>query len=510
MRRQRFAALGIMLFLIMPLLVGLLAPLAGASSHREAPLIANDPAADNTDFYMFRSPEDSATGQSTVTLLANYIPLQTPAGGPNFHFPANDVLYSIKIDNNGDAVADIVYQFRFNTIRVGLGGDPATAGDTYLYNAGPILSLDSPNLLVRTYYTVHRVIGDGSDAEDSSAMPKGELIGAGQVAPAFAGRYSYCADQANCTSAIAKATYEQVAASAIAGTADHADGGRVWVGPRQEAFYVDLAKIFDLARLGPLNPAYGQPTNYTAGYNVTTIALKVPVKNLVNGDDPVIGAWATASRRTTTVIRGERRSSMGPWRQVSRLGSPLVNEVVIGAVDKDKFNASEPKDDVANFGGYVVQPRIVKILNLLYNLGLKEDKRGDLVQAFVTGIPGVNRSKMLTVPGEMLRLNTSFPPTPAAQRNDMGVLGVLPNGGGLDAQGFPNGRRPTDDVTDIALSALTLNCSGVDEFGLGPGIIDANGQIACTGAVIGDGVGKAGLAFTETFPYLPTPLPGNP
>jgi hypothetical protein len=510
MHHHHIVRLGIGLFLLVPLLFGLFAPLVGASSHREAPLIANDPAADNTDFYMFRSPEDSMTGEKTVTFLANYIPLQTPSGGPNFHFPANDVLYAIKIDNNGDAEPDIVYEFRFNTIRRGIGdGAP---GDTYLYNSGPITSLDDPDLLVRTYYTVHRIVVDKKNGKPLDGGMKGseQLVGAGQVAPAFAGRFSYCPDQSNCTSEIAKATYEQVAASAIAGTADHADGGRVWVGPRQEAFYVDLGKVFDLARLAPLDDSYGRPINYTAGFNVTTIALKVPLKNLVNPmtNDPVIGAWATASRRMTTVIREGQRNVMGPWRQVSRLGSPLVNEVVIGAADKDRFNATEPKDDVANFGGYVLQPRAVKILNLLYNLGLQEDKRADLVQIFVTGIPGLTRSQTLTAGGEMLRINTAIEPKAPGERNDLGVLGILPNGGGADLQGFPNGRRPTDDVTDAELTALTLKCSGNDE-GFGPGIMGPNG-VACTGAVIGDGVSKTGLAFTETFPYLPTPLSGNP
>ena len=334
-----------------------------------------------------------------------------------------------------------------------------------------------------------------------------EQVGAGQVAPAFVGRFSYCPDQNNCTSDIAKANYQRIAASAISGTADHTDGGRVWVGPRQEAFYVDLGKVFDLARLAPLNPAYGQPTNYTAGFNVTSIALKVPVANLINSanGDPVIGAWATASRRSMPVMGGD--GAPGPWRQVSRLGNPLVNEVVIGRADKDKFNATQPKDDVANFGGYVLQPRIVAILNLLYKLELKEMNRADLVQIFVTGIPTVTRSMTLTVGGEMLRLNSAVDPKAPSARNDLGVIGVLPNGGGIDPQGFPNGRRPTDDVTDIALSALTLNCSGNNE-GFGPGIIGPNG-IACTGALVGDGVGRDGLDIGEVFPYLPTPLSGN-
>ena len=518
MQKHRYVALGTLLFLTMPLVAGLFAPLVGASSHREAPLIAYDPAADNTDFYMFRRPEDRLTGEQTVTFLANYIPLQVPSNGPQFYFPQNDVLYSIKIDNDGDAEADIIYEFRFNNFRKesAVGGPP---GDNFLYNDGPITSLDDENLLLRTHYTVHRidVANNGEDDEDDEDGDQNEgiLWGAGQVAPYFAGRFSYCADQNNCTSEQAKATYERVALSAMAGTADHLEGGRVWVGPRQEAFFIDVAKVFDLARLAPLNPAFGTPVNGLAGFNITTFALKVPIKNLVNpaNGDPVIGAWATASRRTTDVMRGandeaDEDNGMGEWRQVSRLANPLVNEVVIGDRDKDRFNASEPKDDVANFGGYVVQPRLAKVLNVLYNLGLREDRRGDLVQIFVTGIPGVTRSQTLTQGGEMMRLNTSIPPKAPNERNDLGVIGVLPEGGGLDPQGFPNGRRPTDDVVDIELSAMTLNCSGTDE-GFGPGIMGPNG-VACTGKVIGDGVSRAGLNFLEGMPYLPTPLPGNP
>ena len=507
MLKRSHALVALVLALLTPIALGALAPLANASSHREAPLIANDPAADNTDFYMFRSPEDMTTGQKTVTFLANYNPLQAPSGGPNFHHPADDVLHSINIDNDGDAEPDYIYQFRFRTETLGFGG--GKPGDTYLYNAGPINALDDPNLLVRTYYTVTRIVVDpAAEVWQEDGIPgQRQEIGAGQVAPAFVGRFSYCPDQNNCTSDIAKANYQRIAASAISGTADHVDGGRVWVGPRQEAFYVDLGKVFDLARLAPLNPAYGQPTNYTAGFNVTSIALKVPVANLINSanGDPVVGAWATASRRSMPVMDGD--GGPGPYRQVSRLGNPLVNEVVIGRADKDKFNASAPKDDVANFGGYVLQPRIVAILNLLYKLGLKETNRADLVQIFVTGIPTVTRSMTLTVGGEMLRLNTAVDPKAPSARNDLGVIGVLPNGGGIDPQGFPNGRRPTDDVTDIELSALTLNCSGNDE-GFGPGIIGPNG-IACTGALVGDGVGRDGLDIGEVFPYLPTPLSGN-
>jgi hypothetical protein len=492
MKGRLYATLALTLTLLTPVVLGLLAPLVGASSHREAPLIARDPSADGTDFYMFRSPDKP----DTVTFIANYIPLQPRYGGPNFHHPADEVRYAVKIDNNGDAEADIVYQFRFwSERRPSAVGGPA--GDTYLYNDGPISSLQDGNLLYRQYYELTRTDINGK-------QHKSTVVGQGQVVPAFIGKQSYCEgiDPKPCTEATAKTNYEMISASAVSATSE---GGQVFVGPRQEAFYVDLGKVFDLARLGTLG--FGTPSNDTAEFNVTTLAIQTPISKLTADGDPVIGAWTTASRQSINIIgRDGQVKSRGPWMQISRLGSPLVNEVVIGAKDKDKFNASEPKNDVKNFGDYVVNPRIVKILNVLYGLGLKETGRGDLVQAFVSGIPGVNRPAKLTVAGEMLRLNTAIPVTDPAKRSDLGILGVLQ--GNLDAQGFPNGRRVTDDVTDAELSALTLKCNGVDE-GFGPTLFDANGQLACTGIVLGDGVDKSGLDFRASFPYLPTPHSGT-
>lgn len=502
MRKNAFVAFGLVVALIVPLAAGLLAPLVGASSHREAPLIANDPTADGTDLYAFRSPDDP----STITILANYIPLQARYGGPNFHHPADEVLYSIKIDNSGDAEADIVYQWRFRSQRIA-GLFPA--GDTYLYNQGPITGLQSPNLLFRQYYDLYRI---DVDKTRGAWWPDGTrgtrtLIASGQVAPAFVGKQSYCgggpadaspADPTPCDEATAKANYEAIAASAIKSTTD---GGKVFVGPRQEGFFVDLSKVFDLARLATLG--FGTPANDTAEFNVTTLALQAPIGRLANpsGTDPVIGIWTTASRQNTTIIRpGNARQYTGNYVQVSRLGMPLVNEVVIGAKDKDKFNASEPKDDVTNFGGYVLNPRLAAILNVLYGVGALTQQRGDLVQIFVTGIPGLTRPAALTRGGEMLRLNTAVAVT--AGPNDFGVLGG-------DVQGFPNGRRPVDDVVDVELSAVIFNsCTGASE-GFGP-TLPCNNALGSGSTIgrLGDGVTATtpeAIPFLPSFPYLPTP-----
>jgi hypothetical protein len=516
MRKTATLAIGLVLAMVVPLMTGLLAPLAGASSHREAPLIKDDPAADNTDFYMFRSYDDP----NSVTFIANYIPLQSPYGGPNFHHPSDDVLYSIKIDNDGDAIEDIVYQFRFQTTRIPSPNFGGPAGDTYLYNDGTISSPTDPNLLVRTTYSLTRIDVKkkrGPFFDDYNGSVASVIASNRPIAPAFVGKQSYChkdpVGATPCSEAEAKANYEAVAAQAIFPTSE---GGKVFVGPRQEGFYVDLGKIFDLARLGSVG--YGAPANQTAEFNVTTLAIQVPINKLRNPDnnDPVIGAWATAARRQTTIRRhnGVVQNS-GPWVQVSRLGSPLVNEAVIGAKDKDRFNATEPRTDVANFAGYVLNPRLATILNALYPgaITAKTTARNDLVQVFVTGIPLYTRSQTFSAGGEMLRLNTAVPPTPKASRNDLGVIGG-------DLAGFPNGRRPTDDVVDVELTAVTLaSCSGIEPVPalqpLGPGLVDAGGNLACTLSpvgILGDGVSQSSptpLTFLEVFPYLPTPLSGT-
>jgi hypothetical protein len=425
--------------------------LTQASSHREAPLISQDPAADNTDVYAFVSPADPGK----VTLIANFVPLEAPYGGPNFFKFDDSVLYEIHVDNNADAVEDITFQFRFTTEN----RNP----NTFLYNVGPVGRIDDPNLIVLQRYSVTRVAGARRSGQAQS-LASGLL-----TAPINVGRSSM-------------PNYPAVAAQAVHGIAN---GVRVFAGPREEGFYVDLARIFDLLQVQSAG------IDGTAGFNVHSIAIEVPIEQLTrNGSRPsspgdsnaVIGVWSTTSRRAVSVLNpGEPPESRGEWVQISRLGHPLVNEVVIPRGMKDRFNASEPKDD-AQFGAFVTDPEPARLLTALFGLRVPPAPRNDLVQVFLTGVPGLNQPAGVR-PSEMLRLNVAIPPN----RTNPNRLGVV----GGDLAGYPNGRRVGDDVTDIALTAV----SGV----LVPGF----------GVALGDGVNANDAPYLDTFPYLGNPFPGN-
>jgi len=444
--RQPFALLlsGLIAF-------GPLAPLAEASSHREAPLTSQDPLADNTDVYAFVSPADPGK----VTLIANFVPLQAPYGGPNFFKFDDSVLYEIMIDNNGDAVEDVTFQFRFTTEN----RNPAT----FLYNVGPVTSIDSANLIVLQLYGVTRVQGPRRSGQATT-------LGSGLLtAPNNVGRNSM-------------PNYPALAQQAVHGLQN---GVRVFSGPREEGFYVDLARIFDLLQVQSAG------IDGTAGLNVHSIAIEVPIEQLTrNGSRPtnpadaaaVIGVWSTASRRQVSVLReGEAPEGRGEWVQVSRLGSPLVNEVVIPRGMKDRFNVSQPKDD-AQFGGFVTDPELARLFTLLFGLRVPPAPRNDLVQVFLTGVPGLTQPPGVT-PSEQLRLNVAVPPN----RVSPSRLGVV----GGDLAGYPNGRRVGDDVVDIALTAV----SGVLVSGFG--------------AMLGDGVNGNDAPYLDSFPYLGHPFPGN-
>lgn len=425
-----------------------------ASSHREAPLLAQDPMADNTDVYAFVSPD----APDTVTLIANFIPFQKPDGGPNFYPFDPNVIYEIHVDNTGDAVEDITFQWRFTTeVR-----NPAT----FLYNTGTVTTLDDPDLNVRQFYRLTRVDGPrrtGAVTELSGRLP---------VPPPNIGARS-------------TPNYGGLAG----GTQQLAGNIRVFAGQRDEGFYVDLG-IFDLLGVGS-----GQVEDSTAGFNVSSLAIQVPKAALVRGgtapvspSDPsaIIGVWSTASRFATRTLSPGGQMHSGPLVQVSRLGNPLVNEAVIDLARKDAFNGLEPTGDAAALDR-VTDPEVPKLLKAVYNVDSPPAPRTDLVTIFLTGIPGLNQPANVR-PSEMLRLNMAIPPSTSPSR-----LGVL----GGDLAGFPNGRRVGDDVLDIVLRAAAGATPLTPGFNRSPN------------NMLGDGIERNDVAYLPFFPYLGNPHAGN-
>jgi hypothetical protein len=476
-------------------LASLLAVPALASSHREGPFITGTPKVDGTDFYMFRSYEPAR--QDYVTLIANYIPFQDPQGGPNFYQFDPNALYEIHVDNNGDAKEDLTFQFRFKSTskRTALSvGDKQVA--IPLINSGTISGVNPAALNVRETYTVDIVRGDRRSGTRASITGAN---GAEFDKPVdnigdktFPGGYEAYANQ-------------HVYNVSVPGCGN----GRVFVGQRKEPFYIAVGKIFDLFNLNPLGPENAGNKNDLENKNISTIALEVPISCLTASGDPVIGAYTTASVRQGGLINPAPASGLGnaskvggAWTQVSRLGMPLVNEVVIGLEDKDRFNASKPKDD-AQFLTYVTNPTLPALVQSLFPSAKAPTNlpRTDLITAFLKGIKGVNQPANVT-PSEMLRLNTSIAPTAAAAQSPLGVAGG-------DNAGFPNGRRPADDVVDVsirvAMGALCVLTGVNDALQVGCKPADAPaGGLAFT-----DGVRKTAADYGAAFPYLKTPLSGS-
>ncbi|MBA2674747.1 DUF4331 domain-containing protein [Ramlibacter sp.] len=471
---------------------------AFASSHREAPFTAMNPTIDATDLYMFRSYEPGREG--FVTILANYVPFQDPQGGPNFYQFDPNAMYEIHIDNNGDAVEDLTFQFRFtSTLKnaaLSVGGKSTKIP---LINSGPITGVNPASLNVRETYTIDLVRGNrraGARSVVTSAAGGGasfdkpvDNIGE----KTFSGGYAAYANQ-------------HVYSVAIPGCATQ---GKVFVGQRKEPFYIAVGKIFDLFNLNPLGPEVGGNNNDLEAKNVSTIAMELPIACVATASDPVIGAFTTASVRQARLVNGAPASGLnnaarngGAWAQVSRLGMPLVNEVVIGVADKDKFNASKPKDD-GQFIDYVTHPALPALVESLFPSAKAPTNfpRTDLVTVFLKGIEGVNQPKNV-VASEMLRLNTTIAVAPAASQNPLGVAGG-------DNAGFPNGRRPADDVVDlslrVAMGALCVLTGPTDTFKVGCKPADA----PAGGLALTDGVRKTAANYGTTFPYLTTPINGN-
>lgn len=518
----------------------LVAGLASASSHREAPGITEQPKVDATDFYMFRSYEAGRAGY--VTFIANYQPLQAPYGGPNYFTMDPDAIYEIHIDNDGDAVEDITFQFDFdNNLAGGTGVQLNIGGETVaipLRAAGGITAGSPTAALGETEsYGLKMITGDRRSGTATTLSHGGgstftkpvDNIG-NKTLP----NYAAYADAY---------IYDNVSLPGCSAPA------KVFAGQRAEAFAVNLGQVFDLVNLVPIQ---GQPSAMWPQYNttpfnggivqdrandeligkanVTSLAIEVPIACLTEGSDPVIGAWTTASLPQAEVEDPsptyEATSKFGgAWVQQSRLSAPLVNEVVIGLPDKDLFNAAQPTQDGA-LATYVTHPTLPALLNILFNgnqefgvadIAPSHFPRTDLVTAFLTGVPGFNQPANVTA-SEMMRLNTAVPATPRASQHTFGVVAE-------DLAGFPNGRRPGDDTVDIALRvAMGALCHPVPlgaELGVpgavedtasdnvNLGVCDPSDAPAGTVAFT-DGAPLNAMEFGDAFPYLNTPIPGSP
>jgi len=478
----------------------LLAPAAMASSHREAPFITKHPKIDATDFYMFRSFQ--AGRSDFTTLIANYVPLQDAYGGPNYFMMDPEALYEIHVDNNGDAKEDISFQFRFRNTnkdtQLTVGGKKVSI--PLVINGGAIADLNAAGANVRETFSVTVVRGDrrsGTRALVANAAGGATVfdkpldnIGNKSIPnyEAYAAKHVYSVNIPGCSTP-----------------------ARLFVGQRKDPFVVNLGETFDLINIKApavefLPTAESNARDDLQYKNVTTLSMEVPTACLLNATagDPVIGGWTTASMRQGRLINPAPKSDAdvtregGAWTQVSRLGMPLVNEVVIGLKDKDKFNHSKPSGD-GQFADYVTHPTLPALVEILYgSAGAKAPTnfpRNDLVAAFLTGITGLNKPKSVTA-SEMLRLNTAIVPTaPGAQKR----LGVIEG----DNAGFPNGRRPGDDVVDIALRVvmgklctLSIGCVAADA--------PAGALRFTDGAFLDEKMSDA------SFPYLKTPLAGSP
>jgi hypothetical protein len=475
------------------------------TSHREAPKISKDPVADNTDLYAFVSPDKP----DTATILANYIPLEEPAGGPNFNSFGDDVLYEIVIDNNGDGIEDLTYQFRFKT-KI---GNP----DTFLYNTGPISSLTDSSWNVKQSYSVTKVVGPRRTGV-STILGRDLPTPPVNIGPRSTPKY---ADLAN------------------AAIKTLSDGSTVFAGQRDEAFYVDLGSIFDLGTLRPVQGFHLVKTGITAddtntpngvdatkGFSVHTIAIQVAKNKLTadgsNPTDPLgknstIGIWASASRRRAVILptdgdnnqSGDNESDAvvtGPFTQVSRLGMPLINEVIIPLGKKDFWNTSLPRFD-SQFLKYYQTPELQKLLPVLYpgvfpNLAAVTESRADLIAILLTGIPAgiIPGFQNFTGPiqADYSRLNLAIPPN-TTNPSRLGLVGG-------DPAGFPNGRRVLDDVVDIEIKAIA---------GATLPLVDKNFTTDGAVSLVTQGIPAGNPAqppnttpFLSVFPYLPHPVPG--
>jgi hypothetical protein len=447
--------------------------LSFGSSHREAPLTALDPTADDTDLYAFTAPDAT----NSLTVVANWIPFEDPAGGPNFYRFDDRAHYYINIDNTGDGVYDIRYEFKFKTHYLNK--------NSFLYALPGVSGIHDPKLQVQQSYTVTREKLRKGKLVAEKVIGRGIPVAPNNVGPKTIPNYTAVANQA---------------IHSLAG------GGKVFAGQRDDPFFVDLGTAFDAInlRMGTGNAGGGKDD--LAGYAVHSIVLQVPKSEVtvdgksVSGptaSNAVVGVW-TSTERPRVQVEGSaklasasataakkrkrhgKKSGDRGFVQVSRLGNPLVNEVVIPLGQKDHFNATQPSQDAKLYGKYVLNPELAHVMNLLFHINAPEHNRTDIVQALLTGIPGKTQIGKHPVPADTLKINLGVPPS--ANPNRLGVLGG-------DLQGFPDGRRLADDVTDISLRVVA-------------GVLKGNN------VPLGDGVDANDKPFLSSFPYLAEPTSG--
>jgi hypothetical protein len=428
------------------------------SSHREAPLSSLDPTADDTDVYAFVAPD----APNALTFIANWIPFEDPAGGPNFYRFDDRATYYLNVDNTGDGRYDIRYEFKFKTkIR-----NPGS----FLYALPGVTSIGDPKLNVVQTYTVTRERYRKGRLAARRVIARNVPVAPDDVGPKTMPNYGAIADEA---------------IHALPG------GGKVFAGQVDDPFFVDLGTAFDAINIRNGTGNAGGGKDDLAGYNVHTIALQVPKSDVTRdgktpagatSGDAVVGVWASTFRSAAQVAAATGRKARGTGEvQVSRLGNPLVNEVIIPLGQKDRFNATQPADDLKNFGKYGLTPELAKVLNVLFpGLNVPETNRTDLVTALLTGIPGLTRIAPKAPPTDSLKINLGVPPNPTPSR-----FGVLAG----DTQGFPDGRRLTDDVVDISLRVV-------------------GGFLKGNKLPLGDGVDQNDVPFRTTFPYVAPPHAG--
>lgn len=432
-------------------------PLSVGSSHREAPLTSIDPTGDDTDLYAYTA--NDAPG--ALTVVANWIPFEDPAGGPNFYRFDDRAHYYVNIDNTGDGAADVRYRFAFKT-KVG-------NKESFLYALPGVSSINDPKLNVKQSYTVLRQTYRNGKLRSAKVLARGVPVAPNNVGPSTF------------------PNYDQVANQAIRSVRG---GGKVFAGQRDDPFFVDLGQTFDAINFRP-NVATGNKgggKDDLAGYNVHSIVLQVPESQVTrdgksvaaaDAKNAVVGVWASTERPALTVEgTGKGR---GKYVQISRLGNPLVNEVVIPLGKKDQFNRTQPKDDAKNYGKYVLNPELAAVMNLLYKVGAPEHNRDDIVTALLTGVPGltqINGAK--SAAADTLKVNLGS--APSSSPNTLGVVGG-------DTSGFPNGRRLADDVTDASLRVVA-------------GFLKGNK------VPLGDGVDQNDAPFLASFPYVAPPHSG--